>query len=150
MFRHRHRGPCISFHLAFLRTHISALLRPNGPPHIPDGHRSAPSRQQHVSNPLAGGTGLLGVRTHRDLLAMAPPFGLCLGSWQGCSLLVHADQPVAERLRVVGGARSEEHASELQSLMRIWYAVFCWKEKKTKKPKINKRKKKTYKKKERQ
>src|SRR3546814_4810440 len=96
IFRHRHRGPGISFHLAFLRTHISALLRPNGPPHIPDGHRSAPARQQHVSNPLAGGTGLLGVRTHRDLLAMAPPFGLC---------------------------RSEEHTSELQSLMRISYAV---------------------------
>src|SRR3546814_7059780 len=26
---------------------------------------------------------------------------------------------------VVGGARSEEHTSELQSLMRISYAVFC-------------------------
>src|SRR3546814_4460983 len=27
-------------------------------------------------------------------------------------------------------ARSEEHTSELQSLMRISYAVFCWKQKK--------------------
>src|SRR3546814_6722591 len=27
-------------------------------------------------------------------------------------------------------ARSEEHTSELQSLMRISYAVFCWKKKK--------------------
>src|SRR3546814_8795321 len=26
-------------------------------------------------------------------------------------------------------ARSEEHTSELQSLMRITYAVFCWKKK---------------------
>src|SRR3546814_8428447 len=26
-------------------------------------------------------------------------------------------------------ARSEEHTSELQSLMRISYAVFCWKKK---------------------
>src|SRR3546814_10072527 len=34
--------------------------------------------------------------------------------------------------------RSEEHTSELQSLMRISYAVFCLKKKKTKKPK-NKR-----------
>src|SRR3546814_6548004 len=32
------------------------------------------------------------------------------------------------------GVRSEEHTSELQSLMRISYAVFCLK-KKTKKPK---------------
>src|SRR3546814_18632523 len=29
-----------------------------------------------------------------------------------------------------GGARSEEHTSELQSLMRISYAVFCLKNKK--------------------
>src|SRR3546814_8541368 len=27
-------------------------------------------------------------------------------------------------------ARSEEHTSELQSLMRILYAVFCWKKQK--------------------
>src|SRR3546814_2386216 len=32
-----------------------------------------------------------------------------------------------------GLARSEEHTSELQSLMRISYAVFCLKKKKTKK-----------------
>src|SRR3546814_3932575 len=31
------------------------------------------------------------------------------------------------------GARSEEHTSELQSLMRISYAVFCLKKKKKKK-----------------
>src|SRR3546814_6327557 len=31
-----------------------------------------------------------------------------------------------------GGARSEEHTSELQSLMRISYAVFCLKKKKKK------------------
>src|SRR3546814_7077030 len=33
-------------------------------------------------------------------------------------------------------ARSEEHTSELQSLMRISYAVFCLKKKKQKKEKI--------------
>src|SRR3546814_5498071 len=31
---------------------------------------------------------------------------------------------------VVNGSRSEEHTSELQSLMRISYAVFCLKKKK--------------------
>src|SRR3546814_3157292 len=31
-----------------------------------------------------------------------------------------------------GGKRSEEHTSELQSLMRISYAVFCLKKKKAK------------------
>src|SRR3546814_9421913 len=34
--------------------------------------------------------------------------------------------------------RSEEHTSELQSLMRISYAVFCLKKKKTKSSKITK------------
>src|SRR3546814_3697295 len=33
-------------------------------------------------------------------------------------------------------ARSEEHTSELQSLMRISYAVFCLKKKKTRKNKL--------------
>src|SRR3546814_2759631 len=32
--------------------------------------------------------------------------------------------------KIVGGPRSEEHTSELQSLMRISYAVFCLKTKK--------------------
>src|SRR3546814_945357 len=48
-----------------------------------------------------------------------------------------SDRPYARPDRV-GGAkwqrlhRSEEHTSELQSLMRISYAVFCLKKKKTK------------------
>src|SRR3546814_10313059 len=40
------------------------------------------------------------------------------------------EHPVAAGF-VVEGARSEEHTSELQSLMRISYAVFCLKKKKT-------------------
>src|SRR3546814_8099502 len=36
---------------------------------------------------------------------------------------------------VMGLARSEEHTAELQSLMRIPYAVFCLKKKKSKKQK---------------
>src|SRR3546814_1334542 len=40
------------------------------------------------------------------------------------------DQPLLEpRVVGVGQARSEEHTSELQSLMRISYAVFCLKKK---------------------
>src|SRR3546814_2713676 len=45
------------------------------------------------------------------------------------------DWPAAQRKLAVGVdtelARSEEHTSELQSLMRISYAVFCLKKKKT-------------------
>src|SRR3546814_4183438 len=36
-----------------------------------------------------------------------------------------------QRRRLGGLVRSEEHTSELQSLMRISYAVFCLKKKKT-------------------
>src|SRR3546814_3862625 len=39
-----------------------------------------------------------------------------------------------------GRQRSEEHTSELQSLMRISYAVFCLKKKKTTEPHITKNK----------
>src|SRR3546814_17960397 len=41
-----------------------------------------------------------------------------------CAILLDAGRPKALR------ARSEEHTSELQSLMRISYAVFCLKKKK--------------------
>src|SRR3546814_1185297 len=39
-----------------------------------------------------------------------------------------------EETRVGGGLRSEEHTSELQSLMRISYAVFCLKKKNSETP----------------
>src|SRR3546814_1404333 len=39
--------------------------------------------------------------------------------------------PGASDAAVEGGDRSEEHTSELQSLMRISYAVFCLKKKTT-------------------
>src|SRR3546814_10578097 len=38
--------------------------------------------------------------------------------------------PVAQRQKLAPRPRSEEHTSELQSLMRISYAVFCLKKKK--------------------
>src|SRR3546814_2716004 len=40
-----------------------------------------------------------------------------------------ADDPPAGGVRPGAHARSEEHTSELQSLMRISYAVFCLKKK---------------------
>src|SRR3546814_11623775 len=43
-------------------------------------------------------------------------------------LLTYTHFP-GERLRPLGHRRSEEHTSELQSLMRISYAVFCLKKK---------------------
>src|SRR3546814_10458038 len=49
----------------------------------------------------------------------------------GLAAVVASDPaPLAEGLLVAGeGTRSDEHTSELQSLMRISYAVFCLKKK---------------------
>src|SRR3546814_3566507 len=48
----------------------------------------------------------------------------------GCSPSKTATSPEsAARSSALNGPRSEEHTSELQSLMRISYAVFCLKKK---------------------
>src|SRR3546814_4412242 len=47
-------------------------------------------------------------------------------------LQVVAGDADVEHLAVLDEVRSEEHTSELQSLMRISYAVFCLKKNKTK------------------
>src|SRR3546814_5935625 len=64
---------------------------------------------------------------HRHLTGIAP-----LTPWE-ISYVLDAAEEWVELNR-----RSEEHTSELQSLMRISYAVFCLK-KKTKEKYINKR-----------
>src|SRR3546814_1067109 len=50
----------------------------------------------------------------------------------------HVTPLLVEEIEAVRRSRSEEHTSELQSLMRISYAVFCLKKKK------NQRNKQTY------
>src|SRR3546814_3690501 len=45
-------------------------------------------------------------------------------------VLRQAPRVYVERVDVNGNTRSEEHTSEIQSLMRISYAVFCLKKKK--------------------
>src|SRR3546814_9368293 len=76
--------------------------------------------------------------------AIAPDYALGLfsrDSWlsvfEGQGIVPRAYSPLAERLplpelqrRLNDLARSDEHTSELQSLMRISYAVFCLKKKK--------------------
>src|SRR3546814_7206796 len=90
------------------------------------------------SVPAAGGKLVLPGR-HSDgahLAALIRGEGVTAGVgvptvWLG--LVEHLEReggevPTLERI-LVGGARSEEHTSELQSLMRISYAVFCLKKK---------------------
>src|SRR3546814_18581484 len=49
-------------------------------------------------------------------------FRICVGMAAGGRLRAEA----RDRIVLVSGDRSEEHTSELQSLMRISYAAFCW------------------------
>src|SRR3546814_10537502 len=69
-----------------------------------------------------------------SLMAKAPAdaIGVKLSTpRRGCSGLAYSvdyvtsANPMDERIDTPGGARSEEHTSELQSLMRISDAVFC-------------------------
>src|SRR3546814_2931503 len=80
---------------------------------------------------------VLGV--HRAPLAL-PALRAAGGTWsildeaeirrQGFTQTARRFAAINQRLKTVGkGKRSEEHTSELQSLMRISYAVFCLKKK---------------------
>src|SRR3546814_8664767 len=55
----------------------------------------------------------------------------CNRSWTGVSSAFRFCPALSSLWRKRASARSEEHTSELQSLMRISYAVFCLKKKKT-------------------
>src|SRR3546814_6042857 len=73
----------------------------------------------------------MGGRPFSCRLMVSAAAGFCCGPDR------NADRPAGDPGRpavAAGGAvlRSEEHTSELQSLMRISYAVFCLKKKKTK------------------
>src|SRR3546814_3636162 len=72
------------------------------------------------------------------------------GAARRMTMAEHDHSAIKEEMNVVGadgvhigtvdhleGERSEEHTSELQSLMRISYAVFCLKKKKKKKTQHN-------------
>src|SRR3546814_2926593 len=83
---------------------------------------------RHLLRPVGGdGDAVeLAVRIARQRVAPCDPVRLH-------EIGERAAQMRGERLFIRGGAlapRSEEHTSELQSLMRISYAVFCLKKKK--------------------
>src|SRR3546814_3482578 len=77
-----------------------------------------PAEQQHRGHPVQRAAGLL----EQHAREIEPP----------CARGKHRLQVIRARIGGVGGdrARSEEHTSELQSLMRISYAVFCLEKKK--------------------
>src|SRR3546814_3593925 len=85
-----------------------------------------------VAAQIAGGTASHGgtdsfnannVRIYRDNSSSGT-----IGSWDAGDTLITG---YVDELVVDTAIRSEEHTSELQSLMRISYAVFCLKKKNT-------------------
>src|SRR3546814_7651549 len=85
------------------------------------------SRRRRPLAHLAGGPAPATRRSRHRVSQRQPPASLHGGGGQGAARRA-ARPPHQEPLP----ARSEEHTSELQSLMRISYAVFCLKKKKKK------------------
>src|SRR3546814_7986661 len=97
------------------------------------GHRvPAADPDPLLLHPDAGGDRLYGPRRLPDGRAdgAGGPVGAWYGRW-GVNYL-YGTWSVLRGLQAVGVGRSEEHTSELQSLMRISYAVFCLKKQKKK------------------
>src|SRR3546814_1600274 len=82
-------------------------------------HRFDLYRPWHSEHRELAGTRLVDHRRSRVRLA-TPSFEL------GAAFQIHRASSLH---RLSGSPRSEEHTSELQSLMRISYAVFCLKKK---------------------
>src|SRR3546814_5491724 len=66
----------------------------------------------------------------KDQVETSALFELIAHRYERHSLAITANQPFSAWDNVFPDPRSEEHTSELQSLMRISYAVFCLKKKK--------------------
>src|SRR3546814_8946656 len=64
------------------------------------------------------------------LQRMSAKDGMALGAALVGAVAAAKGKPLVGAPLLIGATRSEEHTSELQSLMRISYAVFCLKKKK--------------------
>src|SRR3546814_7081934 len=79
------------------------------------------------------GAGLLAVERqgrHRYHRLASPAVAHMLEGIMSMANSLDGSGPAGRKKVVTGPRRSEEHTSELQSLMRISYAVFCLKKKK--------------------
>src|SRR3546814_1899217 len=109
-----------------------------------------PARHPAKCKPRRNGRGLLDLHCRKQLLVASEPHHCTLQLFESANLdLAHAFAADAIDLaqffqgfgifrqaafgqNMLFAFRSEEHTSELQSLMRISYAVFCLKKKKRK------------------
>src|SRR3546814_2251540 len=106
------------------------------PPRSAQAASSVPADFGSVVRRVSYGVGSNAVALGKD--ATTDGRGLLLGNphypWQGILRFYQFHLTIPGKLDVMGAAlpglpRSEEHTSELQSLMRISYAVFCLKKK---------------------
>src|SRR3546814_5323138 len=104
------------------------MIRP--PPRSTRNHTLFPYttlfRSSHLYAQLRAHFGMIGLTRVK-----VPPYGNCLFEALICAMQQHLfidSNGVVNKDKE--GERSEEHTSELQSLMRISYAVFCLKKKK--------------------
>src|SRR3546814_7367444 len=115
---------------------------------IPVGARRAAAKQpcatrpegaRHTFRSSDSPAACSAARTHASFFAIGPSTSR-QSAWATRDL--HSSGKLAISTQVGGVPRSEEHTSELQSLMRISYAVFCLKKKiKKPQPDINKKNK---------
>src|SRR3546814_2984023 len=91
---------------------------------LPDRHLPLTANPREADRPILGRGVCLG-RVHRKLRHARHA-----GSHATRRTIAKLECRVGQRCPAEEAMRSEEHTSELQSLMRISYAVFCLKKKK--------------------
>src|SRR3546814_6144972 len=65
-----------------------------------------------------------------EMIGQIEAQGLSVEEYNAITQAAEQDQQLYDRIVALLAQRSEEHTSELQSLMRISYAVFCLKKQK--------------------
>src|SRR3546814_9819826 len=105
------------------------LLISRGLPEMPVAPIISGARRSAVSSFPTSSSGKLSCRDWTNARSTRFPCHVCL-SW------AQTPARIFSLVSSVKSLRSEEHTSELQSLMRISYAVFCLKKKNIKKNKI--------------
>src|SRR3546814_6840709 len=100
-------------------------------------HEQRVADEDRIADDIADAGRRMARRMHHPDIQSPDPEGVAVAEQAvelraiGHELRPRIEQPLEVGLDV-GDVRSEEHTSELQSLMRISYAVFCLKKKKKK------------------
>src|SRR3546814_2168281 len=108
---------------------IAGQMQLHGKLHLDEGAAGV-LREQGRSLLPVGVVRVEGNFAHGDLVALIGPDGIEIGRGLCNYSAADACKIVGAKRTELAARRSEEHTSELQSLMRISYAVFCLKKKK--------------------